>query len=871
MKKQIKKMVSAALAAVMLSGLPALSAVSYAETNTVTVVDDNFDSTPNSGVTSPWGTVKGWGNSKISVEDREENNKCLKWTSNGNNAGAWEQIFVNMTALKETDTLNISYDFMIGDNFNTKAGIMLDGGTDSQEYIWFGENLSGNGELHIGTDKAIDASGKYTHINTTIEKNKWNTASISIKDSKTTISLNGTKICENITPPEGATFNQEGVSKIRFLADGVDNANSKNVYIDNVKITVQSEASTPVTPVTPTDGVLLSENFDSYEVGKKVTETLVNDGTNWKTFYADDSVIVEGENGYGKALKIIDMWDNAGQISYKNLKIGKKYAIINTMIKPETGCNFDIKISDSTAAQETYYNIAHIDNLKISGTELENEWYKYTAVIDTDAWTADWALTDLNGAAVAVGTFDNLGNVKSFDTFGLCNWNKNVPVCVDEVMIKETDEKLTLPKLPPKTTLFEQNFDYEIGAKFKDVKGDANWTMYYTDNSEIVTGADGHGNALAMKDMSDSPENISWSYKNISPELNNIEFSIMFNTPADTNFDIQMAYSSADGSGSSYANIINIQNLKLTGTDKTINADAWYRLTADIDRKTGKTAYKITDLSNNNIYENTTTIAGAKRFSGFSMVSYGAKGQKKDILFDEIKVTQSCGTPSLESDGVEFYKGSEKETDMNAISSVIDKIVLKFNTYMNLKSLTDNIKIKDADNRDVNYTGELLDNVFTMKLNDVLKTSTKYTIEIGSGVQAYTGESLAQALNEKFTTAAGEMSGKIKAVSIDDAKVTETSQLIKGKKMNITIDYVNTLNDTDLNGYVIVAYYSGNKLIKADYGTKIERKASVKKDTITLDRPVPDFGADAPTSAKLMFWNGLDKMMPITDAYPIGE
>ena len=91
----------------------------------------------------------------------------------------------------------------------------------------------------------------------------------------------------------------------------------------------------------------------------------------------------------------------------------------------------------------------------------------------------------------------------------------------------------------------------------------------------------------------------------------------------------------------------------------------------------------------------------------------------------------------------------------------------------------------------------------------------------------------------------------------------------KGKTMNITISYINT-SDTALNGYVIAAYFNGNKLIKVAYSAEITRDASVKSDTIKCSLTVPDFGsAEQYTSAKLMFWNGLDKMIPITEVYPI--
>ena len=862
MNGKIRKWMSAVISAAMV--VTSISTVAFAaDTKQKVIIDDNFNSVSldgkKQGMNDAWNNMNyGWTN--MEPEKRAEGDICWKWLKTGNNAGAWEQIYLNMDALKADDTLNISYDLKIsGDQYNTKSVVALEGGTNNSEVIQLGENYNDVGDVHVGTGYGVDTA---TASKGNIARDKWLTVNITLKNSLTSISVDGTSVCEKIAPPVGYTFNQAGVNKIRFMADGIDDVNHKNVYIDNVKVTVESEASepeTPTDPVDPTGSVLLNENFDSYTVGQTANETiLVN--KYWHPWYSESSKIVKGADSHGNALELKNEdWSNNIFFEYKNMTISKQYAVIDTMFKGKASCNFDIQIVNG----DPYINLVNVDDLKITGdgTQLSEAWYELYAVVDTTAGTVDWAVKDMSGTAVAVGKLSDIGDVKNFTSFKIQSYKPAVPLYFDEISVTQTDSKPTLPKAPLKTTLFEQNFNgYKAGDLFKDVKGDNNWKMHYSENSVITAGADEYGNALQMKLYGDGMHGsnmINWSYTDITPELDVVDFSIMFNTPADTNFDIKV------WDGSSEPNIVNINDCKVGSVD--ISPNTWYKLNAEINRKTGKCNWKVMNLNNQEVSNGSIT---AKDFCGFKLQEYKNNGKYQDILFDEIKVTQKCGTPSLTTDGLAFYIGDEKQEDPNAISTATDKITLTFNTVMNLRSLKENVKIK-TDSEEVSYIAGLDDNVFTIKLSEPLKPNTNYTIEIGGGVKAYTGETIENALTETFKTTAGEMNGKITGVKIDTTPVTQPSQLTSGAQMNITIDYRNTLENTALNGYVIVAYFNGNKLIKADYGKKIEREASVKSDTISCTRTVPDFGTERPTSAKIMFWNGLDKMIPVTDAYVI--
>lgn len=866
MNVKIRKWMSAVISAAMV--VTSISTVAFAaDTTQKVIIDDNFNSVSldgnKSGMNGAWKNVGAGGWSSMDSEKRADGDVCWKWSKGYNihdPLGSWEQIFVDMDALKATDTLNISYDLKLGNGATTKSIVVLDGGTNNVEYIQLGETSQG-GIYHVGTTQWVD-NNQATAGGENIKRDDWVKVDITVKDSKTSIKVDGTELCKDITPPAGQTFNQAGVNKVRFTTDGIDNSNNINVRIDNVKITVDSKSGgetpeTPDKPDTPSGDVLLSENFDSYTVGQTAKETIQPKG--WHPWFSEDtSKIVKGADGHGNALEIINPDNNYIHFDYQNMNIEKTYGVTEMMFKSVENGNLTIYFY-KTGNIDKIYEI-NINNLNINGTKLTDSWYKLIAVVDKVNGKIDWAITDMDGTGVVLGS-EATEQLKDFNEIRIANFSNAVPVYVDEISVTQTDVKPTLPKAPLKTTLFEQNFNgYTAGDLFMNVKDDNNWGMHYSDASVITAGADGYGNALQMKlygDGTHPSQMINWSYTGITPELDVVDFSIMFNTPADTNFDIKV------WDGSSDPNIVNIQGCKVGGVD--ISPNTWYKLNAEINRKTGKCNWKVVDLNNQEVSNGSIT---AKDFCGFTLQEYKNDGKYPDILFDEIKVTQKCGTPSLTADGLAFYIGDEKQKDPNAISTATDKITLTFNTVMNLGSLKENVKIK-TDNKEVSYIAGLDDNVFTIKLSEPLKPNTNYTIEIGGGVKAYTGETIEKALTEKFKTTAGEMTGKITGVKIDTTPVTQPSQLTSGAKMNITIDYRNALENTALNGYVIVAYFNGNKLIKADYGEKIERAASVNSDTISCTRTVPDFGTETPTSAKIMFWNGLDKMIPITDAYVI--
>ena len=154
---------------------------------------------------------------------------------------------------------------------------------------------------------------------------------------------------------------------------------------------------------------------------------------------------------------------------------------------------------------------------------------------------------------------------------------------------------------------------------------------------------------------------------------------------------------------------------------------------------------------------------------------------------------------------------------------------------------------------------------FTIKLSDALKPNTVYQINIGAGVKAYTGETIANAVTELFKTGAGEMYGEFTSVQCDGQPLTSVTQIAAGKTVTVTANYKNSTGKA-LEGYIITAYYNGNEFLVSQY-TAVSRGADVVNDTITINTAVP--AISGATQMKVFFWDGLDTMIPVSEAYEI--
>lgn len=643
-------------------------------------------------------------------------------------------------------------------------------------------------------------------------------------------------------------------------------------------------------------------NFEEYEVGKTITD-LANGQLHPSYVYANGTgkskIVNDSDQSRGKVLNILPSDDGFSQIilnSGNNVNINqtKNMIELDLMFKADSKASMNIILiaTDTATGKEGEIKVAEIKRLIKDGKISPDTWYTFSAKAYKNEGIVTTEIKDQSGVTVYKGNNINSDLAKKIKGYTIMSFKDDTTgysqnLFVDEIKMFQADEEMTVP---PETKLFTEDFEsYDHTKTFSDEAYTKNKKWYPPNMGSGSNFVEDEGSVSGRKE-DNWVLNVGPTEKNnpadrmffvnmneIKPTMNMVVLSVWFRVGEKDHIAINLRTKNTDlNNTSNGTNLIVIQEKKVAGTkDTTIQADKWYNFVSEINTSTNKMSNTITDQSGNQVFSVTDkNLSGAENFCGVAFVHLkNSEGKYGTIRYDDIIITQKCGTPAIDgTKDIKFITPDGKEaTETANVSAATNTIELNFTTPMNLTSLQNSVTIKAKNGENVGYSGKLSKDykTYIMTLNDVLSTETEYAVKVGSGVKAYTGESIERENTIDFTTAKGEMTGTFKSVKIGGNDVTAVSQLTTGTTMDITIDYVNTLGTEELNGYVIVAYFNGNKLIKADYGAKIERAADVKSEIIKLERAVPDFGTEILTSAKLMFWNGLDKMIPITDAYPI--
>ena len=638
-------------------------------------------------------------------------------------------------------------------------------------------------------------------------------------------------------------------------------------------------------------------DFDNCTQGKELKTTDLITSL-LATYYTGVSKISAGAENHVNALNILTAEPcPVGTIYLKNgnnvnITQTKNMIGLDLMFKADGSFNIYFSAHNKTTGKDENIQLVSAKALLDSNKISKDEWYIFSARAYKSEGVITTEIKDLSGKTVYNG-----GNIKKdfTNTFTITGYNltmfgtKNVDgktysypknVFVDEIKMFQADDEMTVPL---ETNLFTEDFESYTEKSYLNPDGSKVWDQSYIGGSQFVKDTDRNGMVLKVQDYDKNSGKPSNNYQmvmknkaDITPTMDVVVLNMWLKAGTEDG-----AKNLAIKDKNDAATIININMNKKTVDSKSCSSledGKWYHLVSEINIKTEKVKNTITDSSGMNIYSNEKTLSGIKNFKGIMLKCLLTwetdRTSYSYFFFDDINITQRCGTPAIDgTKDIKFITPDGKEaTETANVSAAANTIELNFTTPMDLDSLKNGVTIEKKNGESkINYSGKLSKDykTYIMTLNDVLSTETEYAVKVGSGVKAYTGESIGNENTISFTTAKGEMSGKITGVKIGGSDVTAVTQLTTDTTMDITIDYVNTLGTEELNGYVIVAYFNGNKLIAADYGAKIHKDASVKSETITLERTVPDFGTETLTSAKLMFWNGLDKMIPITDAYPI--
>lgn len=298
---------------------------------------------------------------------------------------------------------------------------------------------------------------------------------------------------------------------------------------------------------------------------------------------------------------------------------------------------------------------------------------------------------------------------------------------------------------------------------------------------------------------------------------------------------------------------------------------AWIRVETVVDLSKKEIVYTLKDIETNailNTYTNTAfkstdnlVMDGAR---SFKMMSYGGKtAEDNTVYLDNLKIEYGYGKPELSAEYVTMtdYKGAAIEGITN-ITPGVKTIALDFRDAVTEESVAENISLsgvdKDGKTDNVAISGQLSGSKYVIS-TPVLMGDATYTLTVGENVANSIGLTLGKEFTYTFTTgkgfckatADGVYAGAMKCNSVGEIKAAEVTQIsVKANAENITRD------DEIIS--VIVAYYSGNMLVKTEL-----KEVTVKSgatDSISESFTLPDM--TNVTTVKAFLWNNATDLMP---------
>jgi len=193
-------------------------------------------------------------------------------------------------------------------------------------------------------------------------------------------------------------------------------------------------------------------------------------------------------------------------------------------------------------------------------------------------------------------------------------------------------------------------------------------------------------------------------------------------------------------------------------------------------------------------------------------------------------------------------------TDRNAIMQVKGGITM--DNFIPYPFFPDDVPV------DISFA----DSICTVKLTDIpLLQNQAYTVHIGAGAENAAGVTLGEDLSYDFTTEAGKVTAEITQINDGTNDITTFAGFTGDVK--IVVDYENSTNKAQ-DMYLIVAQYKSDYMLAKAEIIKIDRTADVTAETIEV--PYTAVAAEGAVWAKVMLWDSMSSLIPMTDSVDLG-
>ena len=235
--------------------------------------------------------------------------------------------------------------------------------------------------------------------------------------------------------------------------------------------------------------------------------------------------------------------------------------------------------------------------------------------------------------------------------------------------------------------------------------------------------------------------------------------------------------------------------------------------------------------------------------------------------FDDVTIKRVVDEPYVGEGDISFIdiKG-ENETVYSSIDPSLFKVVINFNSYMNVETLNENsVYMEDASGNRVSFVRRYEKGSYALYLRDNLLPESTYKLHINKDVKNLIDQTLQNDIDLTITTTKGYVKLGLSGIMVNGRAVGAISQVSAGNTAKITAYYINSTS-SDVKLYFVIAYYGDSELKNVEYITKDVDK-SIKAQTYTFEHIIRELnGVD---SISVMAWNGFASMRPVSKSIAV--
>jgi len=410
---------------------------------------------------------------------------------------------------------------------------------------------------------------------------------------------------------------------------------------------------------------------------------------------------------------------------------------------------------------------------------------------------------------------------------------------------------------------------------FNDNKYSQRWTLR---GSAATTGPDGSVALLLNRDGFDGSSTAEATLsKALTEDIYDVEITFKYNSGENMYFELQDSTTSkVYVPFAVLANTFRIGRSS-EGRENTIcnvSPDTWYKTKSTINLSEGTAKMILYSIDGVQLAASDTVSFtaynsgfGLSKITGMRIFAEANAANSTSVYVDDIKITEVFSAPTVSASSVRIYTiDNEEITDFSSVSTLTNRIDINLGTKMKGSTITnENILLATSGGESVPFVLSASGKVISLSLSEFLQADTEYVLTLKSDLESRSGDTLGRDVTVKFVTGASIVQCDLLALSLNSEAVEGLSELSEGADATIDFDYKNSTGEAQqLN--VIVAYYKGDALLRAQYVTE-NVPGTVTAETYKVNYEIGSL--DGVTLIKVMVWDAFDKMHPLSDSIQI--